>query len=635
MKRAVWAAIVAASVGSTVALAPPVLAQTPPATPAAPAALSPEAAAAQAAQGQANADGSPPPNAGGLHADLLGANIPLRFTLNGYFRTRFDYINHVPITRPIDPVTFMQAPQNPPADAAFAYMRLRLDPAITYGSDPLTPMVALRSQIDLLNNVVFGDNVRAAPTPLFAENPSSTGINGSDNNIILVRRLWLEFLMPIGQIRIGRMASHGGLGLLFNDGNGFRNDWGDANGGSTFDRILFATRPLTIVNALTRGDARPTPLILALAYDWLVQDPLGFNKDPSCLGETGPAGSASTPCMPSRSPFPLEYLTNGQNAVQQATLVLAWNDPRPNPNRVTDELSIGFVGVNRTQGTTQSNVWIYDAFWRARYSVFGNRGIQPFTNGEIYTIQGQSYGLGLKGLSLNSLGRTVDNHMHETPIHANIWGGAIQAGVAMDDRWQAMVEGGYATGDANLFDASFRGDPSRTLTQRAFASDYRVGLLLFPVAVQAMTANHYIGPISVLQSNGGVWNASYLYPQFKLRVMSGIDLLGAVLLAWADKLNDAYQLAAVNPGAPANHNCGPFAIGTGPSTGAGVTPVLPSTGGCFLGWEVDIGLKITWGDHDLMRWSNEFGVMGAGDALGPELRKQFLWTFQSRFAMVF
>ena len=64
---------------------------------------------------------------------------------------------------------------------------------------------------------------------------------------------------------------------------------------------------------------------------------------------------------------------------------------------------------------------------------------------------------------------------------------------------------------------------------------------------------------------------------------------------------------------------------------------------CMLGWEADLALKVSWGPHDEMRWSNEFGVMGVGDALGAggefrtgnRLSDGLIWTLQSRIAFVF
>ena len=45
------------------------------------------------------------------------------------------------------------------------------------------------------------------------------------------------------------------LGLLTAGGDGLTNDWGDPLFGTSYDRILFATRPLTIVNAIRSGQA--------------------------------------------------------------------------------------------------------------------------------------------------------------------------------------------------------------------------------------------------------------------------------------------------------------------------------------------------------------------------------------------
>jgi hypothetical protein len=64
---------------------------------------------------------------------------------------------------------------------------------------------------------------------------------------------------------------------------------------------------------------------------------------------------------------------------------------------------------------------------------------------------------------------------------------------------------------------------------------------------------------------------------------------------------------------------------------------------CFLGWELDLALKLSWGPRDEMRWSNEFGIMGVGDALGAggdlrtgnRLTDGTIWTLQSRIAFVF
>ncbi len=541
------------------------------------------------------------------------ASIPIRFELHGYYRARLVWTQNVPVVNP-DPTPAGGADG---AFAGFGFMRLRLDPAITYGTDPLNPIAALRFQIDSLDNVVFGDNARLMKTPLFTEGPSMTDIDGVDVQPFRLRRAWLEFLLPIGQLRIGRQGSQGGMGILFNDGNGFKTDWGDPQYGTTYDRLLFATRPLTIYNVIAHGDARPTPLILAIAHDWLVEDPVGLNAYGTYRDDYDGTTGTAVPGTLARSPLPFQNAINGVDDVEESVLVLAWNDPKVNPLRATDELSLGFIGVYRSQNVTSSSVYIGDLFWKTRLSPFGNRSLQLVLNGEVETIQGSSNGLGTIGGNFvddpsgRPTGRTA------VPVHANIWGAVAQAGVAMDKKWLAMAEWGYASGDSKVLS-----DVGGDFTQRPLHSDYHVGLLMYPVALAALTADTYTESARPLWSRGGVWNSMYLFPQGRYQIMNGVEVLGAFLLAWADTLNDAYPNAAdarltAHPGAADPGQCSAFE---------------PA---CFLGWEADVALKVTWGENDILRWSTEFGVMGAGGALAQELHNDLLYTLQTRIAMVF
>ena len=535
------------------------------------------------------------------------AAIPIRFELHGYYRARLVWAHNIPRANG-------ETTPAPGEFGAYTFMRFRLDPAITYGTDPLAPIAAARFQIDMLDNVLFGDNARLQATPLFGETPSMTDIDGFDVQPFRLRRAWLEFLLPIGQLRVGRQGSQGGLGILFNDGNGLKNDWGDAQYGTTFDRILFATRPLTIVNALTIGDARPTPLIFAIGYDWLVEDPVGLGSNAGYRDDYDGTTGTSPPGTLARSALPFQNVINGRDDVGQSILVLAWNDPKVNPLRTTDELSFGLLGVYRSQALTSSDIYIGDAFWKTRLSPFGNRAPQLVLNGEIETIQGTSSGLAI-GQDFVENPPGVSTGRTALPVDANVWGAVVQGGVAMDKKWQAMIEWGYSSGDNNLF---FRSD--RRFDQRPLHPDYHVGLLLYQVALAVQTADTL--PSRSLWSRGGVWNSMYWFPSFRYQLISGVEAVGAFLLAWADTLNEAFPAAAAkaqtaNPGDPNATLCGGF------------------NPDCFLGWELDLALKVSWGENDILRWSTEFGVMGAGAALAPELANDLLWTLQTRIAMVF
>jgi uncharacterized protein (TIGR04551 family) len=148
-----------------------------------------------------------------------------------------------------------------------ANMRFRLNPEI-HISDNLRIM----SQIDLLDNVVLGSTpnsyammpgtgsgttstatsqtgyqpvaynggyapINYAPISMFSttQGPPTAGVNGWTNSIA-VKRVWGEYMTPVGQIRFGRMPDQWGLGIVANAGNGIDSDYQ-----SNVDRIMFIT----------------------------------------------------------------------------------------------------------------------------------------------------------------------------------------------------------------------------------------------------------------------------------------------------------------------------------------------------------------------------------------------------------
>ncbi len=134
---------------------------------------------------------------------------------------------------------------------AGANMRFRLEPEL-HISDNLRIM----SQIDLLDNLVLGSTPegyanqpgkaggytvvkRGGYAPLGAfdttQVPPTAGVNGFRDSI-RVKRVWAEYMTPVGQLRFGRMPSHWGLGILANSGDGYDDDYQ-----STADRIMFVT----------------------------------------------------------------------------------------------------------------------------------------------------------------------------------------------------------------------------------------------------------------------------------------------------------------------------------------------------------------------------------------------------------
>ncbi|MDP9000575.1 MAG: TIGR04551 family protein, partial [Myxococcota bacterium] len=148
-----------------------------------------------------------------------------------------------------------------------ANLRLRLSPEI-HISDNLR----ILTQIDLLDNLVLGSTPDAytiqpsgstssstatagatrsatgngyqsagvngyAPVGLFTttQGTPTAGVNGWTNSIA-VKRVWGEYMTPVGQIRFGRMPGHWGLGMVENSGDGIDSDYQ-----TTLDRIMFVT----------------------------------------------------------------------------------------------------------------------------------------------------------------------------------------------------------------------------------------------------------------------------------------------------------------------------------------------------------------------------------------------------------
>ncbi|MDH4282786.1 MAG: hypothetical protein OEV36_09065, partial [Myxococcales bacterium] len=213
--------------------------------------------------------------------------LPLKFIFHGYYRTRYNWIGNAPMPKGSIP----SASAFPKKNASFGEMRLRLDPEVTYGPNPDLPIARLRFTIDGLDNVVYGDNARVFSVPLFAVDQSKTDRNGFDlTESLKLERAWIEFLVPIGQVRVGRMESQWGSGLLTHAGNGLA-EWGEFYRGETFDRILFATRPITLARGISKGDTRQTPLIYAFVYDRLTQDPVVDSTVSSAAD--GSAGAAT------------------------------------------------------------------------------------------------------------------------------------------------------------------------------------------------------------------------------------------------------------------------------------------------------------------------------------------------------
>lgn len=554
--------------------------------------------------------------------------LEIKWDTSGYFRTRAITLTNL---APVDSTTFTNAENNSyviPEIRRTSYImsRLRLSPSVSYGEK-----ATLHLQLDALDDVLWGDNNALASAPLFATDTSDQYYLGGEQDALKLRKAWVQFQTPVGVMRVGRMPSHWGMGLLANGGGSghldsdperprhipvrdsldsyFDDDFGDNHFGSVADRILFITKPLSIIKALSGQRDKASKLVMGYAYDKISEAP---------LLPAEPAGSRFRPFGQQG------FLSRPGDDINEHVALLLWNDPYPQFGgamaRHTDELRVGTYWVWRhsERGSTQpstlgdttpgacgvfdgegvpcvdtgSDVFIADFWARLRYGPL-------YSETELVAIFGETFG-----------GVPFPNKNEKK--EANIDGGVLRLGYfATDAQERALAEGlievGHASGDDDLNDQNFK--------QRALHPDFNVGLILFEETLRELSARTY-GPPFVSEenpngatgffSNGGVINANYVQPRVRFHLPDKkLTLVASVLFAWVDTLAK-----------------------TGPAMF-----YEDSQNGSYLGTEVDLAIKAQFAGN--MFLSVEGGYLQYGPALRTALpNADNSFTLQSRLAFV-
>jgi hypothetical protein len=535
----------------------------------------------------------------------------LKWSTEGYFRTRTVLLTNLAPQDRTESVFQGETIVTPDIrHTSYIVSRLRIMPTLAFEK-----LAKLQFQLDAMDDVLWGDNNGLSSAPLFATDATNQNfLGGSPGDSVTIRRAWLEFLIPVGLMRVGRMPSHWGMGLLANGGGTanvdptapvgeerkamdyfFDDDFGDNHFGSTADRILFATRPLTIAKTAMKKADTSSNLVVAYAFDKLSESPFlpaeEFERRFRPFGQQG-------------------FISRGSNDDVNEHIVLAlYNNADWDRIRYTDEMRFGFYGVMRDakEGSTNpsridptdtcgsfegetvpcvdtgSRVYIADLWWRLRYGPY-------YTEGEAVKIWGTTFG----GVPFPGANQKKE---------ADITGAVARVGY-LTDTFDGVLEVGHASGDEALEDEHFK--------QRALHPDFNVGLILFEETLRELSARVYGVPfISAVNpngatgffSNGGVINANYIYPKVRFRPRYGplyamnMEIIGALLLAQADKLSQSIALfrACDAPGV-----CAP-----GQSDSK------------YLGTEVDLAVRLSFAKH--MRFSLETGYLRFGKALKAAL----------------
>lgn len=490
-------------------------------------------------------------------------------------------------------------------DARYMDHWLRLRPVFRYKD-----LASLHVEFRGLQNVLWGDNISISDTALFASNPSNTTLDGQEQPSIYLNRAWMEFKVPVGIMRVGRQPSAWGLGLLVNNGDGFDDPFGENRGSSTFDRVLFGTKPIAIAQTIMGKDPDDIPLIAAISVDRLVESPriqyYGYEcvpnipetsdaYDPRCdqngdgVTEQNHGFTDSTVTTASRDQ---DWWADQDDDVWELVMALIYNGEDVSYLGGRGDLKVGAYGIHRLQRETNSDVWIVDGYLEA----------------DVHNVYVAFEGIGIYGnseaLTLPSAEDDGNSPLYKT---VNIGGYVARLGYTMGD-FDVRFEHGMASGDDDPSDRRFTGRPLNP--------DYNVGLILYEEVLSRTTAQRWTEGARGLWSQGGVYNSRYIFPLAHYSPLENWDLYAGGVVAWPHKPDGSIIQCREGD----NVECASYNATSG-----------------ALGWEVDFAIKHRWHEH--MLFSIESGYAHVTDrvplqAVGLNPNGNF-FTLQSRIAWEF
>jgi len=494
---------------------------------------------------------------------------------------------------------------------------LRFEPRLSVGK-----WVTLHVRLDGLQNVVWGDNDGRAQSPLFAGSPTNTNDYGESIASVQLTWAYLDLDVKLGRLRVGRMASHWGMGLLSNGGGnlqthrgGVDDDFGDNRNPSINDRILFATKPITVIKTLAKAKDTSSNFILAYAYDRLVEEP--YWKDISREWQR-PYGEQT-------------FLSRQQNNVEEHVLVLAYSN-KDFLSHVPSlklwkhkELVLGAYIVYRKMGAYEGILRydngreIYDCGVSAPPPACGAKSkvaiIDPYVKLRLGPFLLESEGYVIVGKTEPGKGIPIGDNVSKALIYA--W--VARVGYTLLKKWDLLVDVGQSSGDDVYGNDTF--------TQRPMHSDFAVGLILYREFLRERSATALaqrlnsnvagtLSPARSLQTNGGVVNSYFLHPRVRWHVNKSLTLKLALLMAWS-------------------HKSGPDNFLFDKVSCAGESGVCMEN---YIGTEIDVGVDFRWAgrvghEHLLLRL--DMGYLVFGKQVRDDYDAPGIFALRARVMMVF
>ena len=371
--------------------------------------------------------------------------------------------------------------------------RLRLTPKIVEIGQ--NSGIEIQGSFDLLSGEFAGDVANDFRGYGLTDRSKRLGFDAQGFDF---RYLFVQLRMPFGLLQLGQMPNQWGMGMVANNGNGENvTDFGDPRFGDIVDGALFATRPL--VGLLGPKSVLAQQVALALAAQIIYRD-----RYASLVVRNGGG------------------LQWGDVAWQGVAALLY--DP-------AEGTRAGVYVARRVQSFAASggdlHIWVFDAY--ARHT----QPLGPLVL-SLEAEAAQIYGGTSHAPNLSALGTTRVSQQ----------GLALRAGVARG-QIEGELEGGYASGDANPFDAQ--------ANEFQFNRDYKVGLVLFDQVLMFQSQNaarrlsdpNLTGTpppgLDLLPTEGAVANALYLKPTVRWK-RGGLRVVGSVLFARAPQpVLDPYQ----------------------------------------------------------------------------------------------
>ena len=392
--------------------------------------------------------------------------------------------------------------------------RLRLTPKIVEIGEQ--GGIEIQASFDILSGIVAGDTSNTFAGYGLTDLTRRNGLRAEGFDF---RHLFTQIRLPIGLLEVGQMPSHWGMGMVANGGEGEDNvDFGDVRYGDIVERLLFATRPF--VGLLGPKSELARQLAVAVSGDLVYRDRYAN--------------------LVQRNGGGLQW---GDVAWQFVSALVY--DP-------SDATRAGVYVARRVQSFAASggdlHIWVFDG--HVRHAV-------PLQSGLLLSLEGEAaqiYGGTSHAPNLSALGTTRVSQQ-----------GAALRLQAAKNLFEAELEGGYASGDANPFD-----DQATAFTMNR---DYKVGLVLFDQVLMFQSQNaarrlsnpQLVGTpppgLDLLPTEGAVTDAMYLKPtlRFKPPVWNGtLRLVGSLLFARAPQpvLDPYWTLISSAPANSFGHAAG-------------------------------------------------------------------------------